>query len=235
MGLSMDAIDSIDLPTTRRKLTRPLSGTVSLLMRLTIAGLVLPPLVGSLEDGHPYLWGFGPRVICATVSLNGLMQGGGQPLAFMRPGMTSSAANVNVCAAHPTLSQRFLVTLTQAPSTLLALGVLVMLTLIIQAVRRNGPFDLSVTRRLRFLAWFGLLAALGVNALQGYGAAAFSATAQRQPPGSLDPITVPVGLDTFNALFDNLLPLLLVMCGLLTLARIIRIGAQMHDDLAGTV
>ena len=149
--------------------------------------------------------------------------------------MTSSAADVSVCAAHPTLSQRFLVTLTQAPSTLLALGVLVMLMLIIQAVRRNGPFDLSVTRRLRFLAWFGLLAALGVNALQGYGAAAFSATAQRQPPGSLDPITVPVGLDTFNALFSNLLPLLLVMCGLLTLARIIRIGAQMHDDLAGTV
>jgi hypothetical protein len=31
------------------------------------------------------------------------------------------------------------------------------------------------------------------------------------------------------------IPLLLLVCGVLTLARIIRIGAQMHDDLAGTV
>jgi hypothetical protein len=47
---------------------------------------------------------------------------------------------------------------------------------------------------------------------------------------------VPVVQDTINAVIAmSWIPLLLVVCGLLTLARIIRIGAQMHDDLAGTV
>ena len=42
--------------------------------------------------------------------------------------------------------------------------------------------------------------------------------------------------DTINGVLSaNWITLLLVVCGLLTLARIIRIGAQMHDDLAGTV
>ena len=42
--------------------------------------------------------------------------------------------------------------------------------------------------------------------------------------------------DTINGVLGtNWITLLLVVCGLLTLARIIRVGAQMHDDLAGTV
>ncbi len=166
--------------------------------------------------------------------MNGLAENGSQSLAQLRPGLFSSAGNVDLCANHPTFGQRLLVTLTQAPTTLLWLAMLILLWLLIRTVRRSGPFDVAVTRRLRFLAWFVLAASLAVNAIQAYAAADFSATAYL--PSAQIPVGVPVVQDTINGVLGtNWITLLLVVCGLLTLTRIIRIGAQMHDDLAGTV
>lgn len=55
-------------------------------------------------------------------------------------------------------------------------------------------------------------------------------------PSARNPAAVPVVADTINGVLStDWIPLLLVVCGVLTLARIVRIGAQMHDDLAGTV
>ncbi len=65
MGLHIDAVD---LPGTRRKVTQPLSGTVSLIMRIVLAGLVLPPLIGLLQDGRVNMSGFGLRQRCARPS-----------------------------------------------------------------------------------------------------------------------------------------------------------------------
>lgn len=141
---------------------------------------------------------------------------------------------MDLCAGHPALGQRFLVGLTQAPTTLLWLAVLVMLWLLVRTVRRRGPFDIGVTRRLRFLAWFVLVAWLAVQAVQSYAAAAFTATVRL--PSASNPGPVPVVADTINGVLStDWIPLLLVVCGVLTLARVIRIGAQMHEDLAGTV
>ncbi len=231
MGLQTDAVD---LPRTRRKITQPLGGTVSLIMRIILAGLILPPLIGLLHDGRVNLYGFGLGSACATVTVNGLAESGSQSLAQLRPGTFSTPGTVNLCANHPTLGQRLLVTLTQVPTTALWLVLLILLWLLIRTVRRSGPFDIAVTRRLRFLAWFVLAASLAVTALQSYAEAAFTATAYR--PSADIPVPVPVVQDTINGVLStNWIMLLLVVCGLLTLARIIRIGAQMHDDLAGTV
>jgi hypothetical protein len=233
MNLGMDAID---LPKTRRKITQPLSGTVSVIIRLILLGLILPVLLAALNNGRVTLYGFGLSNACATVTVNGLLEDGGQPLAHVRRGMFSSPSTVDLCANHPTFGQRVLVTLTQAPANLLWIAVLILLLLLIRTVRRNGPFDLSVTRRVRFLAWFILAASVIVNGIQAAAAAEFTATADpNQIPGGSD-MGVPVVQDTINgALGINWIPLLLVVGGLLTLARIIGIGAQMHDDLAGTV
>jgi hypothetical protein len=234
MGLSMDAID---LPKTRRKVTQPLSGTVSVIIRLILLGLILPVVISVLNHGRVGLFGFGPPFACATVTMNGLLESGSQPLPHVRPGMSSSPSTADLCAQHPAFGQRMLVTLIQAPGDLLWITVLVLLLLLIRAARRNGPFDLSVTRRVRFLAWFILVASVIVTAVQAVAAAEFTATADpNQVRGSLDTMGVPVVQDTINAVIAmSWIPLLLVVCGLLTLARIIRIGAQMHDDLAGTV
>ncbi len=233
MGLQAE---TVELPGTRRKVTQPLGGTVWLFMRLTLLGLVLPPLLSLLNGGRVTSYGFGLGSACATVTLNGIAESGSQPMAQLRPGMSSSPGNVLLCANHPTLEQRFLVTLTQLPMTLLWLAVLILLGLLIRTVRLNGPFDIGVTRRLRFLAWFVLAAWLAVNAIQSYAAAAFTATGYPRPIAGLDQMPVPVLQDTIDGtLGTNWIPLLLVVCGLLSLARIIRIGAQMHDDLVGTI
>jgi len=50
-----------------------------------------------------------------------------------------------------------------------------------------------------------------------------------------EPLSGAVWLTTCVLVAGIPVPLLLVVCGVLTLARIIRIGAQMHEDLAGTV
>ncbi|MBV9793021.1 MAG: hypothetical protein JO016_03705 [Actinobacteria bacterium] len=236
MGLQLGAIE---LPGTRRTITQPLGGTVWLFLRLTLLGLVLPPLLGLLNGGRPDLYGFGSGNVCATVTINGLAESGSQPVAQLRSGMSSAPGNVWLCANHPTLAQRFLVTLTQLPMALLWLTVLILLWRLVSQVRRTGPFDATVTRRLRFLAWFVLAATLAANALQSYAAAAFTATGYPRPlPGlvGLDQIPVPIGQDTINGVLGtSWTPLLLVVCGLLSLARIVRVGGQLHDDLVGTV
>src|ERR1700760_2258809 len=144
MGLSMDAVD---LPRTRRQVTQPLSGTVAVLIRLVLLGLILPVLIALLDNGRIVLYGFGLSNVCATVTVNGLLEGDGQPLAHLRRGVFSSPSNVNLCASHPTFGQRLLVTLTQAPTGLLWFILLVLLVLLIRTVRRNGPFDQGVIRR----------------------------------------------------------------------------------------
>jgi hypothetical protein len=153
LGLSTDAVND---PGTRRRITEPLSGAVWLTTCVIVAGIVVPlllaPWLGGARIG---ILGFGLNGACATVTVNGVA-GNNQPVGPLKPGASSSlssAGNVDLCAGHPTVAQRFLVTLTQAPTTLLWLAVLVLLWLLVRAVRRRGPFDIGVTRRLRFLAW----------------------------------------------------------------------------------
>jgi hypothetical protein len=228
--------DAVDHPGTRRRITEPLSGAVWLTTCVIVAGIAVPLLLTPLLGGRVGMFGFGLTGACATVTLNGVA-GTNQPVGPLKPGASSSlssAGNVDLCAGHPTLGQRLLVTLTQAPTTLLWLAVLVLLWLLVRTVRRSGPFDVGVTRRLRFLAWFVLAAGLAVQAVQSYAAAAFTATVYS--PSARNPGPVPVVADTINGILGiDWIPLLLLVCGVLTLARIVRIGAQMHDDLAGTV
>jgi hypothetical protein len=231
MGLSMD---EIDLPATRRKITQPLNGTVWAIIRFIALGVILAGLLAVIGNGSTGLFGFGLSSVCATVPTSGLTQTSStRPLPPLAHGMSASASTVDLCAQHPTFGQRMLVTLTQAPEYLLWLSLLVLLLLLVRAVRRHGPFDLGVTRRVRFLAWFSLAASIVVTAAQAAAAAGFTVTAD---PSKLMSGTALVVQDTVDAVLGmNWIPLLLVVGGLLTLARIIRIGAQMHDDLAGTV
>jgi hypothetical protein len=96
---------------------------------------------------------------------------------------------------------------------------------LLTVIRRQGPFAMPVVRRLRFLAWFLLIGSVAVTVGQNIAAAYFLASAVSQPvPVASDAITSPIPAIPF-----------LVACGLLTLARILRVGARMQDDLAGTV
>jgi hypothetical protein len=211
----------------RRRLTQPLERVVFVLMVAT-AGLFFSSLINAAWDRNLIFYGFGPGSACAEVPDNGLVDSGaGSLLAHMRSGGFASYTQVLVCVAHPTAGQRALVTLARAPHTVFYVLALFLLWQLLRTVRRVGPFDVAVSRRLRFLAWFVLAGSLVVAAGQSAASGLFAASAVTDP--------VPVVTNGLNAVLSAVIPPLIIACGLLTLARVIRLGAEMNEDLAGTV
>ena len=219
--------DTIDAPETHRRLTEPLEGALWLMLALVVATLSVS-VISAATSRSPIIFGFGGRVTCASAPLNGLnFEYHGNTQFNLGPGRTAAPDSMELCASHPTLGQRTLVTLTEAPTYALYLAVLVLLWLLVLTVRRHGPFAAGVSRRLRGLGWFilagGLATTAGESAARGY----YAATVVGHP------VLVPTYV--VNDVLRSLIPLALIACGLLTLARIIRAGARMCDDLAGTV
>ncbi len=86
---------------------------------------------------------------------------------------------------------------------------------------------IMVARRLRFLAWFILAGSVAVAAGESLARNVLASTVVTDH--------VPVVANMINNVIDSLVLPVLITCGLLTLARVIRVGARMSDDLAGTV
>lgn len=212
---------------TERKLTEPLGGAVSTILILIGALLVTGLLV--LPWNHVSLGGYGAGPTCANVPLNGLTEvGGGNVLAHMRAGAyASTGGQVLACANRPTFGQRTLVTLTQVPTAVLYLAILLLLWQLVSTVRKAGPFAPLVAARLRFLAWFILVGVLVVTAGESIAQSAFASTVVAD--------SVPVISNAVNAELSGWVPPVLIACGLLTLARVMRVGARMSEDLAGTI
>jgi hypothetical protein len=209
---------------TDRKLTQPLGGAVKFILVLAAALLLIVlifAVFGTIELG-----GLGSGPACAGVHLNG-MAVTGPAVAHLRPGTTASGGRVMLCASHPTAGQRALVGLTWAPSIALYLAVILLLGHLLRVLRSAGPFAVTVARRLRFLGWFVLAGSLMVVVGQSAAQSAFVSTVITS--------SVPAVRNAAEAGLAVIFVPLLIACGLLTLARVIRAGAQMSDDLAGTV
>ena len=221
-------LDAVSAGDANRKLTQPLGGAISTLL-IFAAAAVVAVLVLAPWNHNVIFYGFGSGSACAGVPLNGItISGSPATLAHMRPGMyATTGGQVMVCANQPTTGQRALVTLTQAPSAVLDLAILGMLWQLLRTIRVAGPFALLVARWLRFLGWFILAGSAVVTVGESLAQSAFAATVVSDP--------VPVADNVINAEVGGIVLPVLVACGLLTLARVIRVGAQMSDDLAGTV
>jgi len=221
-GSGLDA----DSEKANRKLTQPLGGVVSVVLRL-IAGVMALGLI-LIPWNHVSIFGCGSGPACADVPINGLSGTGGGGLAHLRPGTyAGTGSRVFVCANRPSLGQQTLVTLTEAPTAFLYVAILLLLWQLLRTVLRDGPFAVLVAGRLRFLAWFILVGALFVTAGQAVARSVFASTIVTD--------SVPVAANAISDAINGVLPPVLIACGLLTLARVIRVGARMSDDLAGTV
>ena len=219
-------LEDVSAENANRKLTQPLGGAVSTILMIS-AGLLVAVLV-LFPWNHISVGGYGAGPACAGVPLNGITVAGGTILAHVRPGASAGGGGqILVCANRPTLGQRTLVTLTQLPAVLLYLTILLLLWQLMRTVRRAGPFALLVAGRLRFLAWFILAGAVAVTAGESVARSAFASTMVAD--------SVPVISNAINAEISGFVLPVLIACGLLTLARVIRVGARMSDDLAGTV
>ncbi len=207
-----------------RKLTQPLGAAVKFI--LVLAGVLLSVVVIFAVFGTIELGGLGSGPACSGVHLNGIAVTG-PAVARLMPGATASGGTVSLCASHPTTGQRMLVGLTWIPTVALYLAIILQLGQLLRVARAAGPFAAIVAQRLRFLGWFVLAGSLVAVVAQSVAQSAFVSTVVT---GS-----VPAMRNAAEAGLAVIFVPLLVACGLLTLARVIRVGAQMSDDLAGTV
>ncbi len=209
------------------KLTEPLRTVTAVfggVLLLAVAATVVFTVVGTGSVG-----GFGNTAVCVTRP--GAAYGGGLPSHFgvaARPGTTLSLNGMlQACAAHPTGIQRVLYTLMSLPSALVWAGVLFLLWRVIREAGRDGPFRAHIAVTMRRLGWLIIAGSLAVSAVQGFALDELLNTMLVAQDHFGDLITAPV---------TGLLPVpVLAGAALLTFARIIRLGADMDDEIKGTV
>jgi len=210
----------------QRKLTQPLQSTVFMIL-MGLAVVLAIGLVGTALDSHTSIFGFGHAAVCADAPPNDLLMTGSTVLAHARAATFSSASVLTFCASRPTAAQRALIGLTDAPVYVLYAAILLLLWQLLRTVRRDGPFTAAIARRVRFLGWFILGGYVAVTVGQSVALSYFVSTVVTDQ--------VPIAVNAIYSVVSGIFPPVLIACGLLTLARVMRVGARMNDDLAGTV
>jgi hypothetical protein len=209
-----------------RRATEPLATTAAAFGGLLI-GLFLLVTVTTIW-GSGSFGGFGDAQVCATDSSTSVSAASPAFLVHrVRPGAYLNLNSpVQACAAHPGLWQRVLYTLTSVPTALIWVGVLLLLWRLIRIAARRGPLALEVAGSMRFLGWFILAGSLVAITAQGVA-------------NQILLSTMMTGRADLGAIVDSLiagLPVpLLVGAGLLTFARITRLGAALDEEVRGTV
>jgi hypothetical protein len=170
------------------------------------------------------------RVICVDDDLP--VVDGGTGSATFNPGVTVTMGTARLCTDHPNLVQRVLNGLRELPATALWAGALILLWRLMDSAQRRGPFSPVNVGRLRFIGlWLifgGMLAAFA----EALARAGLVRTMYRQPDTAHP-------LDLVHAVLQTLgvfpWSLVIMGLGLITVARILKVGVEMQHDLEGTV
>jgi hypothetical protein len=216
------------MTTQRRKLTEPLESVAW--FYLTLMAIALLGGVGFTVFGSGSIGGIGrSAIVCVTqpyTSYGGDWKVSG--LVHARPGSSINIeGTLNACADHPTFGQRVLDTVAVLPTALLWAGVLLLVWQIIRAARREGPFTPRVAVLMRRLGWFILGGSVIAALVQHLAIDSLLVTMVRLPSPFVSSIFGPL---------RALVPVpLLAGAALLSFARIIRLGAEMDDEIKGTV
>ena len=216
------------MTTQRPTLTEPLGAVTAifggLLLVVTAASAVLT-LTGSGSFG-----GFGQTPICATQPDTWYSgdNGTGHLGIAHRPGASVTIdGTLRACALHPGTGQRILYTLMSLPAGLVWGAVLFLLWLVIREARRAGPFTVQAAVAMRRLGWLIIAGSAAAAAVQGFALDQLLNTMLVAQDHFGDALTEPV---------HALLPVpVLAGAALLTFARIIRVGADMDDEIKATV
>jgi hypothetical protein len=220
----------------RRRLVQPLGAIVLFIGVLVLVALLfagIGTVTGSgtgavLPLSYP---AGGWQPVCADANINGMSLNGNGPTLVGAPGTTSVSGPSNplsVCVINATGGQRALAYLGSAPQTLFKLAVFVLVAWLLLVARREGPFAPRVHRMLMVLGWFVIAGSVVASVVHDVAGAYFLASAVTVP--------VPVKDDVLSALYGAVLSVpVLAGCAVLTLARIMRAGSLMRDDLEGTV
>jgi hypothetical protein len=221
---------SVSILTPRNRL-EPLATVVSWAFRLAVLATALRVILALL--GHEPLFGAhigGPSPSLPGVCLNAAQAllrhaGSGLSLPGLSPGVRATVNAANLCAAHPTAGQDLAFTVTLLPIDLLRLGALYLAARLARTAARDGVYTAQAARLVLILGWW-LLAG-------GLVATVTEALARLNLLGQL--VTSNIDWGQWAVAWSVDWPVAWTGLGLITFARIMRIGAGMRADLEGTV
>ena len=147
------------------------------------------------------------------------------PHSGLSPDVRATWNTANLCAAHPTLRQALADTITLLPTDLLRLGALYLAMRLARAAARDGVYTAQVARLLLILGWW--LLAVGLVATVTEAFARMNLLSQL--------VTWNVDWGQWPVAWSVSWPVAWIGLGLITFARIMRIGAGMRAELEGTV
>ncbi|MGW0576356.1 DUF2975 domain-containing protein [Streptomyces sp. NPDC002920] len=205
-----------------RNLLEPMAGVVTVLCALLAVFLMLKAFA-AIGIGGVFGWGDGS--VCAT---DPHTEGGGDDWFSRtmepRPGVEVSFTP-RYCDGSPNGGARLLNTLTELPSSALYVGALFLLYWLIRAARQDGPYTVRAAGRLRLLGWYLTVGSIVCHIIESVAGAALlnSLRAADHRPLLYD---VTQGMP-YLALLTGI--------GLLSLARIMRVGTAMREDLEGVI
>jgi hypothetical protein len=200
----------------------PMAGVVTALCGLVAVFLILKAYA-AVGIGGVFGWGDGS--VCAT---DPYTQGGGEDwfsrVMEPKPGI-EVAFTPQYCDYTPSGGARLLSTLTELPSSALYIGALFLLYGLIRAARQDGPYTFRTAGRLRLLGWYLTVGSVVCHVTESVAGAALlnSLRTTDHRPLLYD---VDHGMPYFA---------LLTGIGLLSLARIMRVGTAMREDLEGVI
>jgi hypothetical protein len=202
----------------------PIAGVAAGLFNIMVMSMgvgVLFAIFGG--DAVSFFGAGGPRV-CADANATY----SGSQFPGMPPGVTVSSTGSQVCAASTDWFQHLLAVLVNVPEFVIFMGVLWAVRKLTRAAERDGVYSLALVSWVRRLGWW--LTAGSVAAMVVRGVATTHLLASMLPGDSAEDQR-PLGLINWD------FPTVAFVAGLgvLTLARILRIGVGMREDLEGTV
>jgi hypothetical protein len=141
---------------------------------------------------------------------------------ILKPGVSAMATAARLCVADADAAQMTWQALTGIPGFLFNAGALILAWLLIHRAVRHGAYAPQISSGLRILGWWlligGVAAPIAEEVANNRLLASLSTEQHSLPAlGGISPAILLVGL------------------GLLTFARIMRIGTQMQEDLEGTI
>jgi hypothetical protein len=222
------------MTTRRAKMTEPLGAVTTLFGGLLLIFLAYG--VVTTAGGWNSFQGFGNMPICVTQPdmTYGSSQWSAAGFGYSaRPGSSISVSgHVQACAFHPGLGQRILYTLTSLPALLVWACALFLLWWLIRTARRSGPFTVPVAVAMRRLGWLIIAGNAAAALVRIFANDQLLGTMMSPSPaqGNGQIIVIPA------LLLQAMVPVpVLAGAALLTFARIIRLGADMDDEIKATV
>jgi len=216
-----------------RNRLEPLATVVTWAFRFAVLATATRVILALLGQGPwfgAHVGGPIPSSSLTGVCLNAaqaLLQHTGSGLSHsgLSAGVHATWNTASVCAAHPTVRQALAGTVTLLPIDLLRLGALYLAQRLARTAARDGVYTAQAARLLLILGWWLLAGGLVATVTEAF--------ARMNLLGEL--VTWNVDWSQWPVAWSVSWPVAWIGLGLITFARVMRIGAGMRADLEGTV